>query len=413
MPPVFELVSTGSELLSGRTVNRHAQVLGHQLHATGLELSRDTTIPDEPAIMRDAVAAAMSRSRVLFISGGLGPTEDDITVDVVADLLNRNVVEDEASIRKIRERCQLSGRVFTPAQARQARIIDGAIALSNRVGYAPGQRIDVDERHTLVLLPGPPREFNAILEDHVVPWLKTQVADPGVREEILMTGGVPEADIVTLMGEYSLPPPGVKAAYCAAPGRVEIRLRSSDGKALDGCIGQLKQLLGAHVFADERMELVEALARILLEQNKTIAVAESCTGGMIGAELTSVAGSSRYFEGGVICYSNEVKRQLLGVRKETLDKYGAVSAETVMEMAQGVRRKLGTHLGLAVTGIAGPSGGTEEKPVGLVYIGLADEERVVYRRHTFAGQRESIRIRTSLTALDFVRRFCIGALDDE
>lgn len=405
-----ELVSTGAELLSGRSTNTHAQVLGEALGRIGIVLKRDTTVPDDVAVIREAVQDALNRVEVVIVSGGLGPTCDDVTRDAVAELTGRRIVMDEASLELLRQRMRQRGREMNPARERQALIVEGAEALPNAVGAAPGERIEYNGK-TLFLLPGPPAEFCAVLEDHVLPCLIEHMGDQGaIRERVILVRGLPEADIVQRFEAAGFPPVGVKIAYCAGAGRVEVRLNPLD-EATDDVLVQAGDraaaLLGDHVYARERIALESLIGRLLTERKQTVATAESCTGGLIGERLTSVPGSSAYYLGSVIAYADAVKIRELGVVRSDLEREGAVSVVVACQMAMGVRDRFGADYGVAVTGIAGPSGGTEEKPVGLVYLAVAHPGGTEVQRHIFSGPRQTIREMTCNAALHLLRSLLV------
>ena len=401
-----ELVSTGSELLSGRTLNSHARSLGRSLSSLGIELLRDTTIPDDIETISDEISAALERVPLVFVTGGLGPTADDLTRDALARLLGRSLLPDADALERIRRFCEDRNRVFNRHRAAQADIVEGAIPLSNRIGAAPGELIELDGGKALFVLPGPPSEFEAVLEDHVIPWLRERAVPSGYRERIYLVCGLGEADIVERFEARRFPPPGIDSAYCAAFGRVEVRLSSSSGNEslLETCDRQIRDLLGEDIFADRRVSMEEVVGGILREQGSTLAVAESCTGGMLGSRLTSVAGSSEYFSGGIIAYSNQVKIDQLGIEAGVLKEDGAVSASVAEAMASGVRDRFQSDYGIGITGIAGPGGGSENKPVGLVYIGLADGEEVQTARFKFGQGRARVRRAATQMALDMLRR---------
>jgi nicotinamide-nucleotide amidase len=409
-----ELVTTGTELLIGRTVNRHAFVLGDRLGTIGFNLVRDTTVRDDASSIREAIQSALERSDVVFVSGGLGPTSDDITRDVLAEFLRRKVVSDSPALQAMTVRYQKLGRVVTEQARRQALVLEGACVLPNPVGMAPGERIDLDGK-VLFLLPGPPREFSAILEEHVLPWLREKAGGAPVAEHVFLLCGIGESDIANRLEQAGFNPPGVEIAYCAAPGRIEVRLTSlaGDVPAVEKAAAVVRPLLGEFVFTEERAEMEDVVGRLLRQHEATLATAESCTGGLIGHRITSVGGSSDYYLGGVIAYSNEVKFRDLGVSENTLNRQGAVSEEVARQMAVGVQKKFNADYGLSITGIAGPTGGTPEKPVGLVYVAVADRTRSWVRRYCFASDRTTIKMWSSQMALDLLRRRLRGILKDE
>jgi nicotinamide-nucleotide amidase len=410
-----ELVSTGNELLSGRTVNRHARLLGSRLGDLGIRLVRDTTVGDDLSSIVEAVRSALDRSGMVFVSGGLGPTPDDLTRDALAALLGRRLVTDPVSLQRIRERYEAFNRRLTSSAERQACIIQGAAVLQNPVGVAPGQRIEVD-RGVIFVLPGPPAEFESMLDEHILPWLSARSGAEAARTPpgIFMVCGVGESDIVARLEPRGFPPEGIDVAFCAAPGRVEIRLSGSGGTAsLQAAAQVIREELGEAIFAEERISMEACLAGLLSDPPATVATAESCTGGLIGHRITSVAGSSRYYVGGIVAYANEAKIKLLGVRAEDLNRYGAVSEPVARQMAEGVRSRFDAEFGLSTTGIAGPDGGTVEKPVGTVFIGLADREHAWVRSFRFPGSRPNVKEWTCQMSLDLLRRRLLGLLAED
>lgn len=403
-----ELVSTGSELLNGRTVNQHAAVLGRFLSALGLELMRDTTVPDHLATIIEAVSGALERANLVFVSGGLGPTEDDVTREAMATLLRRRVVSDPHATALLQERLRAAGRSSTPTVERQALVVEGAVVLSNPVGFAPAERLDLEGK-TLFLLPGPPAEFQAILETQIVPWLRAHVpAELHRPSHVFMICGLGESGIMERFAAAGLNLSHLRVAYCAAPGRVEVRISAENPSELDDAVHSVRKALGNYIFAEDETRMETVVGRLLKERNATVAVAESCSGGMLGARITAQSGSSHYFRGGVIAYADEVKRQVLGVSQKILDQNGAVSDAVARAMAENVRRLLGATYGIAVTGIAGPTGGTPEKPVGLVFTAVAGPDGTTSRSFRFSGGRDRIREWSVQMALDGLRRRLLG-----
>ncbi len=402
-----ELVSTGSELLSGRSVNRHAQTLGRALSSLGIRLVRDTSVGDDSGHIKEAVGQALKRCRLVFVSGGLGPTNDDITRQAMADLLGRGLVADAQTLDRIRDMCAERGLDFNDHRAAQADIIEGATALDNSVGAAPGELIELEDGRTLFILPGPPAEFGAVLREHVLPWIAEKMPDSsGYAEDIYLVTGRGESDIVAAFDDNNFPPAGIETAFCAAPGRVEIRLSSNiaDRQLLSEAKARIRRILGEDIYAEERLGIEEVVAALLTSKGQTIAVAESCTGGLIGGRLTAHSGSSIYFKGGVIAYSNEIKIEQLGVQSDAIAQEGAVSATVASQMAVGVRERFGADFGISTTGIAGPTGSTHDKPVGLVYIGLSCADEVQTARNLFGSGRDRVRASTVQIALDMLRR---------
>jgi len=405
-----ELMCTGTELLIGRTVNTHVQRLALALEPLGLELTRETSVPDHRETIAKALREARTRSEILFVTGGLGPTNDDVTREAVADVLGRSLRRDPESLERIRQRCLRLGQAFTESRQRQADVVDGAVVLTNPVGAAPGERIELEDGRVWFLLPGPPREFEAILETQVLPWLAVHRPGRPRLRRLWMVCGLGESDVMEVLKQAGFEPGPLELAWCAAPGALEVRLTAEPEHAdwLERAAQVVRAALGPHVYAEERLDLVEVVARQLRSRGATLAVAESCTGGWLAARLTTYPGSSDWFRGGIVAYANEVKIQQLGVPEPLLATHGAVSEAVALAMARGVRERLGATIGVGITGIAGPTGGTPEKPVGLVWWAVADETGAAAVSRRFPGDRELVRRWAAQFALDHVRRRLLG-----
>ncbi len=399
-----ELISTGSELLNGRTLNRHGQALGGILQSLGISLVRDTTLPDDPDALSRAIQDALARSPLLFVSGGLGPTTDDLTREAVSSALGRKLLVNEQVLAELTETYRRAGRDFSEDRRKQSLILEGAEVLMNPVGNAPGQRIEMGDR-TIFLLPGPPKEFLGILHTHILPWLQQHIGGSyPFYEKVFMFAGIGEGDLQARIDAAEAVPAGLDVGYCAAPGRVELRLNCRQRpELLDEAGERLRKVFPIEIFAEGRGAMEQVLGDLLLQDGKTLAVAESCTGGLLGERITAVPGSSAYFDGGVVAYQNEVKEQVLGVDAQLLEAQGAVSSEVAEAMASGVRDLLKSSIGMGITGIAGPDGGTDEKPVGLVYIGLADENGTQSLKCQFSADRWAVRERSIQRAMNFLR----------
>lgn len=408
MPSDVELISTGTELLDGRVVNAHAQVLARRLETIGFRLVRDTTVPDDLPAIREAVRDALGRVDFVFVSGGLGPTSDDLTRDAVAEVAGAGLVMHEPSREAIRARYARTKRALNDAVERHALVVEGAVVFLNPVGLAPGEELDAGGRR-IFLLPGPPHEFAAVLDEHVLPRLEQLGVGRAPDVRVFQICGIGESDIVSRAGE-GFPGPGVEAAYCANIGRIEVRLTAAPGARaeLERAAAALRERLGAHIYAEAETTLEDVIGGLCRERRARLAVAESCTGGLIAHRLTNVSGSSAYFLGGVVAYANDVKVRELGVDGALLARVGAVSDEVARAMAEGVRLRFGADVGLAVTGIAGPTGGSADKPVGLVHIAVADAAGTIAREHRFAGTRVIIKEWSALAALDVLRRRLAG-----
>ena len=416
MLPV-ELVSTGSELLSGRTVNTHAQTLADKIRPFGLRLTRDTTVPDDLAAIADAIRGALSRVNIVFVSGGLGGTSDDLTRDALMQIAGGKLALHPESLTALKQRYNAMGRPVTDVARRQVQILERGEGLLNPVGIAPGMVIQVPASvvggvsnpatKTIFVLPGPPREFAGVLKTGVFPRLG-KLGLPGFQtlDRLLECTGLGETEIAERLEKVGLPTPEIEVGYCAAMGQIEVRLAAAPKYAalLEEKTAVARAVLGAAVFAEMRIGLEEAVGQLLAAQRKTLAVAESCTGGLIGHRLTQVPGSSNYFLGGVIAYSNESKIRDLAVPREAIERYGAVSEEVARAMAAGVRARFGADFGLAITGIAGPDGGTAAKPVGTVWFALADTAGAIAKQRCFPTTRENVKLWSSQQALDLLRR---------
>lgn len=405
MKPEIELVTTGLELLNGSVVNRHAQWLGARVATSGWSLVRDTTVADDRAAILDAIAAATRRAPVVVVTGGLGPTSDDVTRDAAAEWFGTRVVMDEASRQAVINSYRRRNKPLNDTVERHALVVQGSVVLANHHGLAAGCHLEKEDCHVF-LLPGPPREFQGMAVDHLLPWLASTRAGRRERFQVFQTAGLGESDIAAMLEAADFKRLNVDIAYCAEPGRVTVKLgeRAQAANDFGAAANLVRNQLGESIFSesDDPIEVVVGIR--LTERGRTIAVAESCTGGLIGQKLTSVAGSSGYFRGGVIAYHNDLKCGLLNVDKALIETHGAVSEPVAAAMAAGVRRAAGADVGLSVTGIAGPGGGSEAKPVGLVYIGMSDAESTMVRELRFSGTRDLIREASATLALDMVRR---------
>ena len=404
-----EIIAVGSELLTPHRQDTNSLFLTEQLNKLGIEVVRKTVVGDQREQIRDAFKEALSRVGLVFSIGGLGPTEDDLTRETVADLLGRKLQPSNAILRKIQERFRRFGREMPEVNRRQAMVPDGAEPLENPRGTAPGLWIE-HQSQIVVLLPGPPSELKPMFTEHVEPRLTNYAAGRRLYKRELRVAGMAESDVEQRIAPIYTRYTDAETTLLAAPGEIQIHLRawSEDAAAAEKLLNEMteriRMALGEAVFTTEGESLEEVVARELTLNNSTIAVAESCTGGLLAERLTSIAGSSSYFLGGVVCYSNNLKTAWVDVPAEIIESKGAVSAEVARALAEGIRRRSGAALGLGVTGIAGPGGGSAEKPVGTVHIALATGDGGKERGFHFPGDRERIRWQASQIALDMVRR---------
>ncbi|MHB8945096.1 MAG: competence/damage-inducible protein A [Bacillota bacterium] len=404
--PTVEVISVGTELLLGQILNTHGQYLGRELAALGLDLYYQTSVGDNRARVIQAFVRAWERSDVVILTGGLGPTDDDLTKEAVAGFFGLELVEDEASRRWLEEFFIRRGRRMTPNNLKQAALPQGAKALPNPNGTAPGVLLETGGKAVL-MLPGPPAELLPMFADQVRPYLieRWGGGQAVIVSRVLRLCGIGESDAETRVKDILARQGNPTIAPLASGGEVTFRLTAkaatpAEGSALlDQAEAEMRGRLGDHIYGLDRETLGEVVGDRMARAGLTIALAESCTGGLIGHQLTQRPGSSDYFLLGVTAYANEAKAGVLGVAAETIRDHGAVSEETALAMALGVRRVAGTDLALATTGIAGPGGGTPEKPVGLVYGALVWPGGEDVRRWEFIGERGHIKERAAFAAL--------------
>ena len=402
----IELIAVGDELLSGRITDTNSTFIGRRLSVLGAAPARRVTVGDDEDAISDALSAAMARAEFVIVMGGLGPTPDDKTIAVVAALLGRKLVLHRPTLRRVQAFFKRRGAVMPKLSARQALVPKGAVLVENPCGMVPGIIIE-QPGCTIALLPGVPVEMEALMERGVLPWLEKHYRlEPASRT--VRTFGVAESAIAQKAAPLFRRYPGVVPAFYPSTNGVDVVLKAGRELDLRKCVAGLLKLLGTSVYAVGDAPLAAVVGALLRERELMVATAESCTGGLIGDRLTDVAGSSDYYAGGVVSYSNDVKAKLLGVARDTLREHGAVSAATVLEMVTGVMLLLGTGAGIAVSGIAGPGGGTKAKPVGLVYIAVAVGSSVVVERHVFSGSRRMVKERAASSALDLMRRMLVG-----
>lgn len=404
-----EIIAVGSELLTPLHVDTNSLYLTEKLNALGIEVRFKTVVGDRREDLGAAFRSALARSPLIILTGGLGPTEDDINREVVAELLNRRLGEVAELRQRLQERFARLGRTMPANNLRQALVPEGAEWLENQHGTAPGIWIEHDD-HIVLLLPGPPRELEPMFDAHCLPRLARYAGRQKIRTRVYRIVGLPESDvdqrIAPIYKAYSNP----TTTILATPGAIEVHLRArvstpEEAEALLTELGDKIELaLGDHVFSTQGESLEEVVGMYLVMRQKTVAVAESCTGGLLAERLTRTAGSSTFFLGGAVCYSNELKTLLAGVPPELMEAHGAVSKPVAQALAEGIRARTGASMGVGITGIAGPSGGTAEKSVGLVFVALADGRGTQVREFHFPGPRERVRHWASQMALEMIRR---------
>ncbi len=409
-----EIIAVGSELLTADRVDTNSLFLTAQLNRLGIEVTRKTVVGDELADLRGAFADAMERVELVIASGGLGPTEDDRTREAVADLLGRKLARDPAVMSRIEARFRQLGRTMSEVNARQAMVPEGATVLENKRGTAPGLWLEARGR-IVVLLPGPPHELKAMFTAQVESRLARLSTGVRLVARELRVAGMGESDVDQRIAPIYTRYKNVQTTILTAPGEIQVHLRawSADAASAEQELQQIQDsivmTLGEAVFTTAGESMEEVVARELTLQHATIAGAESCTGGLLAERLTRISGSSAYFLGGVVSYSNTLKSAWVDVPAEIIESRGAVSAEVAVALADGIRRRTGATLGIGITGVAGPTGGTPEKPVGTVHIAIAAASGSKERGVFFPGDRDRVRFQASQTALDLVRRYFLYA----
>jgi nicotinamide-nucleotide amidase len=408
-----EIIATGSELLTGGVTDTNSLFLAEELLDIGIETAYKTVVGDNDKDMEEALRSAFTRVDVILVTGGIGPTEDDMTRKAVARALKKRLVLSDDALKAVKAVFSARGKEYPSVNDRQALIPGGARLLNNTVGVAPGFYF-IEEGKFVAVMPGVPAEMRAMFREGLRQVLSDHFGVKAViRRKVLHTCGLSESKVNELIQDVlkqKRPAVGLTARETG----VDIRIVAREGSgarsrtAVERTESEIRKKLGDAVYGVDGQDLEEIVGALLRQRKFTIAVAESCTGGLIGGRFTNIAGSSDYFERSVVVYSDEAKTSLLGVPAGLIESRGAVSREVAGAMAGGIRDQAKTTFGLAVTGIAGPGGGTPEKPVGLVYISLASKDGVKVDEHRFLGTREQVRLRTAQAALDMVRRYLIG-----
>jgi len=403
-PITAELINTGTELLFGSIVNTHLAYLGQQLFPLGLRISRQTTVPDGSAI-GDAILEAAQRCQLILITGGLGPTTDDITREIVAELTGRELEYHEAIFAKIRERFEKRGLRLTDPISRQAYVPRGAEILPNDHGTAPGLYIPATETMPhLILLPGPPRELQPMFEQCAAKIIQRLVGTTDLSAVVFRTVGLGESYAQEIVGADLAEIENLELGYCARVGELDLRLIGPSESVRQGA-EIVRTRLSQNIVTEDGKSLEEIVVRLLTDRKATVAVAESCTGGLLANRITNVAGASAVFLEGNVTYSNAAKTRTLNVPVDLLNQVGAVSKEVALAMAEGARVRAGTTYALSTTGIAGPDGGTPQKPVGTVFVGLAAADAPTQVEGLFfPTDRATFKQMVTQSALDMLRR---------
>jgi len=406
-----EIISTGTEILLGQIINTNSAYLSEKLAELGIDIYFQSTVGDNPKRLAFLLKQALKRSDIVITTGGLGPTVDDITLRTIANTFKRKLIFDKRILFHIKEHFRKRGVEMPPINIRQAYIPEGAVILENRQGTAPGFILE-ENRKFLIALPGPPSELKPMFEKEVIPFLKSKF---GLKEVILTRTikitGISESAVAEKIEDLLKLKPPLTLGINAHPHEVHLKITAKEKNKKMALVKitklekEIKKRLGNCIFGKDKENLEEVLGKLLVKNKKTIAVAESCTGGLIANRITDIPGSSRYFILGIVAYSNQEKIKLLRVPSEILEKYGAVSKEVAEIMAKNIRKIAETDIGIGVTGIAGPKGGSPKKPVGLVYIAISARDKTEVKEYHFLGNRLEIKLKTSQEALDLIRKY--------
>lgn len=406
----LELVNTGTELCLGDVINTNAAWIGQRMAALGIEVARQTIVPDGGAV-RDAIEEAAARADVVLVSGGLGPTNDDVTRESTADLLGLPLQQDAGITTYLETYFAKRNKVVAPSNLRQAMVPVGAEVMDNAFGTAPGLYFPAalgasrGWHSHIFLLPGPPRELKPMVETWVEPRLRALIPDGESRRVLyLKLTGIGESDIVEKVEKDLEAVVGLELGYCIGKGDVDVRLAGQAGPVELGA-EIIRQRLGDFILSEDRRVIEEVIVHLLTERGQWVATAESCTGGYLASRLTDVSGASKVFGHGFVTYANEAKQKHLGVPTDLLQLHGAVSEPVARAMAEGCLRVSGADHAMSITGIAGPTGGTEEKPVGTVFVGLASKgQETLVKRFFYPISRDRFKLLTSQAAMDMLRR---------
>lgn len=407
-----EIIAVGSELLMPNFVDTNSAYLTRQLNEIGIPVVMKAIVGDDENYLEHALRGSMERTPVTITIGGLGPTEDDVTRKVVARVLQRQLVLDDTILAAIERRFKARGAEMPKNNARQALVLTGSDVLVNNNGTAPGLWI-ASERNHVVLLPGPPSELMPMFEESCIPRFRKLNGDITLARRVFRTTGIFESTLDARIAPIYQKHRNVQTTVLAKPGQVDVRLtavarnQADAERAVQELADQIEKELRDYIFARADQSLEEVVGHLLVEKKGTIAVAESCTGGMLAERLTGVDGSSRYFMSGIITYSNESKIALAGIPPLLLEMQGAVSEEVARGLAEGIREKVGTTIGVGITGIAGPSGGSPEKPVGTVHIAATSPSGTKHQLFHFPGSRDRIRWQATQAALNMTRRLLL------
>lgn len=403
-----EIIAVGTEVILGDILNSNSQYLAKELANLGIDVYYHEAVGDNKERILECFKKSLDRSDMIITTGGLGPTKDDMTKELAAEFFDMKMCLHEESLQKIKDYFKRMGREFVKSNEKQAYFPKEAIILDNENGTAPGAIFEKDNK-TIIVLPGPPKEMEPMFQNHVKKYLEKRTGDT-IVSEVLRVFGIGESSAEKKLQDLIDNGKNPTIAPYAKEGEVIFRItaKAKNEEEARKLINPIKEevcnRLGDAVYNTGDTTLQDTVSEMLVNKNMTIGVSESCTGGLLSSKLIEYPGISKVFLEGAVTYSNEAKMRTLSVKKETLEKFGAVSHETAREMAEGIAKRTGARIGISTTGIAGPTGGTEDRPVGLVYFGIYVDGKVKSYKHIFTGDRNSVRNRASMTALDIIRK---------
>ncbi len=403
------IITIGDEILIGQIVDTNSAFIATELNKIGIKVNQILSISDNKEHIVSTLDRVMEQCDLIILTGGLGPTNDDITKFTLASYFGVGLKRSKVALENIKGILHHRGAKFTELNSTQADVPENCTVLNNAHGTAPGMLFQENNK-VIVSFPGVPFEMKALLCDELIPWLKSNYTMPVIKHKTFMTTGVPESTMAMRLSDFEKNLPAhMYLAYLPSPGVLKLRLNSSgkDLKAIESELNEksieLEQLLGNDLFGYDGARMEEVIGKLLLAQKATLSAAESCTGGNISHLITEISGASTYFKGGVVAYSNEIKANILGVDQRILAKYGAVSKEVVIEMAKGIKKVMNTEYSIATSGIAGPAGGTEDKPVGTVWIAVSSPRATIPIKVNFGNHRERTILRSSIAAMNLLR----------
>jgi nicotinamide-nucleotide amidase len=409
-----EIISIGSEILRGQITDTNANFIAKKLVELGIDLEHISAVGDNPKSLLSTLKLALQRSDLIITTGGLGPTEDDITYQTIARALNLKLIKYPEAEENLKRILKKINKTISPSNLKQVYLPEGAKIIVNQYGTAPAMILEKDNK-IICSFPGVPHEMKNLIEKNLIPYLKKKFPPSTIKKsKTLKITGLGESSVNELIREYINKQTNFSFGIYANPEDIQVQVTTQAPtekeveKLLQSSVNQLTKILGNYVYGTDKQSLEEVVGNLLKTKKLKVAVAESCTGGMLGKMITRIPGSSEYFQGGVISYNAKVKEDLLKVPPKVIKKYGEVSNQTAILMAEGVRRCCHSDIGISVTGIAGPGGATEKKKVGLVYMALADGKKTITQKHQLFGSRQLIRLRSTRRALNLLRNYLIS-----